>query len=63
MCDCHPLTAEQREAIRVTEHEKNTVEDWADLHDLIERYQRRRAARHVLARLAAKVTGAADDRR
>lgn len=52
MCDCHPLTPEQREAIRATEHEPNTREDWADLHDVIESYRRRRAARHVKAHLA-----------
>ena len=54
MCDCHPLTSEQREAIKVTEHEPNTVEDWRDLHDAIENYRRRRAARHVLAHVTAE---------
>lgn len=49
MCDCHPLTPDQREAMKATEHEPNTVEDWRDLHDAIESYRRRRAARHVLA--------------
>jgi hypothetical protein len=51
MCDCHPDTPELREALKVTEVEPNTKEDWRDLHDLIETYRRRRAARHVLARL------------
>lgn len=57
MCDCHPLTPEQREAIKVTEREKNTVEDWRDLHDLIEQYRRRRAARHCLAHVLARQQG------
>jgi len=52
MCDCHPLTPEQREAIKATEGEENTIEDWRDLHNVIEEYRRRRAARHVLAHLA-----------
>lgn len=52
MCDCHPLTPEQREAIKATEGEHNTVEDWRDLHNVIEEYRRRRAARHVKAHLA-----------
>lgn len=49
MCECHPETPELREAMRVTEHEPNTVDDWRDLHDVIEGYRRRRAARHVRA--------------
>jgi hypothetical protein len=49
MCDCHPLTADQQLAIRATEGEPNTSEDWRDLHDAIERYRWRRAARHVKA--------------
>lgn len=53
MCDCHPLTTEQREAIKVTEREDNTVEDWRELHDLIETYRIRRAARHVKAHAEA----------
>ena len=51
VCDCHPETPELREAIRATEGEENTVDDWRDLHDMIEGYRRRRAARHVLAHL------------
>ena len=51
MCDCHPETPELREAIRVTERKPNTIEDWKDLHNLIEQYHRRRAARHVKAHL------------
>lgn len=54
MCDCHPLTPEQREAMRVTEPEPMTREDWADLHDAIESYRRRRAARHVVAHILEK---------
>lgn len=49
MCDCHPLTPEQREAIKATEGEPNTIEDWRDLHNVIERYRWRRAIRHVKA--------------
>jgi hypothetical protein len=52
MCDCHPLSPEQREAIKATEGEPNTREDWIDLHDVIEQYRRRRAARHVRAHVA-----------
>lgn len=59
MCDCHPLTPEQREAIRATECEDSTVEDWRELHDLIETYRIRRAARHV----EAHVTSAKQQRR
>ena len=51
MCDCHPLTPEQREAIKSTEREENTKEDWMDLHDMIEQYRRRRAARHCQAHI------------
>jgi len=51
MCECHPLTPELRAAMRATESEPNMREDWADLHDLIEQYLRRRAARHVRAHL------------
>jgi hypothetical protein len=54
MCDCHPLTPEQREAIKATEGESNTVEDWRDLHDVIEGYRLRRAARHVKAHVEEK---------
>jgi hypothetical protein len=53
MCDCHPLTPEQKEAIRVTEAEENTREDWLELHNLIEKYRRHRAARHVEAHVRA----------
>lgn len=52
MCECHPLTTKQREAIKATEGEANTVEDWRELHDAIETYRRRRAARHVKAHVA-----------
>ena len=44
MCSCHDWPAPVREAIRVTEREENTREDWEDLHDVIEQYRRRRAA-------------------
>lgn len=53
MCECHPDSPELREAIRATENEPNTVEDWRDLHDVIEGYRRRRAARHVKAHVDA----------
>jgi hypothetical protein len=52
MCECHPLTSDQKAALRATEGEPNTVEDWRDLHDAIEGYRRRRAARHVRAHVA-----------
>lgn len=52
MCDCHPLTPEQRKAIKATEGEPNTIEDWKDLHNAIEGYRIRRAARHVHAHVA-----------
>lgn len=47
MCDCHARSKEQEEAICATEQEPNTIEDWRELHDLIETYRNRRAARHV----------------
>lgn len=53
MCDCHQESPELREALKATEGEPNTVEDWRDLHDLIETYRRKRAARHVLAHVCA----------
>lgn len=53
MCDCHPESQELREALKVTEAEPNTVEDWRELHDFIETYRRKRAARHVLAHVRA----------
>lgn len=52
MCSCHDWPAPVREAIRVTEREENTREDWEDLHDVIEQYRRRRALRHVRAHAA-----------
>ncbi len=57
MCDCHPLTPEQREAIKATEGEPNTVEDWRDLHDVVESFRRRRAARHVRVHVKGSSTG------
>lgn len=52
MCDCHNWPEPVKEAIRLTEHEENTREDWADLHDAIEQYRKRRALRHVQAHIA-----------
>lgn len=52
MCECHRWPVPVKEAIRVTEREENTREDWADLHDTIEQYRRRRALRHVAAHVA-----------
>jgi hypothetical protein len=53
MCDCHDWPAPIIEAIRATESEDNTREDWEDLHDAIEQYRRRRAIRHVRAHAQA----------
>lgn len=58
MCECHPETPELRAALRATEGEPNTVEDWRDLHDTIETYRRRRAARHVNAHVERSDNGA-----
>lgn len=49
MCDCHSWPQPIREAIKVTEREDNTREDWEDLHGVIEEYRKRRALRHVRA--------------
>lgn len=62
-CDCHPETPELLEAFRATEGEKNTVEDWRDLHDSIEQYRRRRVLRHIEAHLAKAEEASPEDAR
>jgi hypothetical protein len=59
MCNCHHWPDPIREAIKATEREENTREDWEDLHDAIEQYQRRRALRHVATHVAATKAGVA----
>ena len=56
MCECHPSTPELQQAMRATENEPNTIEDWRDLHDAVEGYLRRRAARHIKAHVKAEET-------
>lgn len=57
MCDCHDWPEPVKEAIRMTEREENTQEDWRDLHNVIEQYVKRRALRHVQAHVVIPGTG------
>lgn len=47
MCDCHPMTADEKAEWRRVKDEVRTREDWMDLHDTIEQYRRRLMKRHA----------------
>jgi hypothetical protein len=49
MCDCHPMTKEEKEIWHRVRKEPNTKEDWEDLHNTIEEYKRRYIKRHTLS--------------
>jgi hypothetical protein len=46
MCDCHPMTLEEKDLWKKIKQEPNTIEDWRDLHDAIEGFCRRKLSRH-----------------
>lgn len=46
MCDCHPRTPDDEKVWRSVKDQPATKEEWAFLHDCIERYRMLRIENH-----------------